>query len=326
MGHLRLRAASDPRPVCAWHAGRVPRAPRTTAREPLRARLLTTLSGDPAGQPPWVRALAEGDDAGYFPDGGAVWTVHAGLGTLVAGIRALLLQALHPGALAGVHEFSRYREDPAGRLVGTVRWILCVTYGATAQADRETGRVARLHERVRGTYDAADGPREYSAGDADLVEWVHIAFTDAFLGSHQRWGGPIPGGADAYVAEWSRAGELMGLTDPPRTEAELRSRLRGFLDRGELRRDERVDDVVRFLRGIRFPGAMRVAYRILFAAAVASLPREYRRILGLRRVRWPAITLTRVVLAVSARALGEGPRAQDFARRRLRRLGVEPAS
>lgn len=297
----------------AWHAG-------SMKRPPLRARLLTALAGDPDGTPPWVRALAAGDDDGYFADGGAVWTVHAGTATFVAGIRALLIQALHPGAMAGVHDFSRYREDPIGRLTGTVRWIICVTYGSTEQAQRETARVGRLHERVAGTYSTDAGTRAYSASDARLVEWVHLAFTEAFLGAHERWGGAIPGGADGYVREWAIAGRLMRVEHPPETEADLRARLRGFLDSGELRRDERVDEVVRFLRDVPFTGSMRLAYRVLFAAAVASLPRPYRTLLGVRRTILPVVTATRVVLAVSQRALGSGPRAQDFARERHRRL------
>lgn len=295
--------------------------PRTQRR--LRARMLTALSGDPQGTPPWVRALAEGDDAGYFPEDGAAWTVHGGMGTLVAGIRALLLQALHPGALAGVHDWSRYREDPIGRLTGTVRWVICLTYGSRDQADAETARVGRFHRRVAGTYRATDGEeRAYSAADADLVEWVHLTFTDAFLACHQTWGGPIPGGADSYVAEWAAAGRLMHVADPPTTERELRRRLDDHLHRGVLRRDERVDDVVRFLRRPPFPGqpSMSLAYRILFASAVATIPAPYRRLLGIRRVPLPVVTVNRAVLAVAQRALGSGPRAQDFARRRLRRL------
>jgi uncharacterized protein (DUF2236 family) len=283
--------------------------------------MLTALAGDPTGTPAWVRALEDGDDTGYFPEDGAAWTVHGGMGTLVAGIRALLVQALHPGALAGVHDWSRYQEDPLGRLTGTVRWIICVTYGSREQAQRETARVGRLHSRVTGEYTGGDGARrEYSAESGDLVTWVHLAFADAFLRSHERWGGPIPGGADAYVAEWAQAGRLMHVPHPPTTEAELRAQLEGFLDRGELRRDERVDEVIRFLRRPPFTGAMGVAYRVLFAAAVASLPRRWRKLLGLRRTPLPVVTTTRVVLAISQRALGAGPRAQDFAHRRLRRL------
>ena len=292
-----------------------------TAR--LRARLLTALSGDPDGTPPWVRELAEGEDAGWFAESGPAWTVHAGMGTMVAGIRALLMQALHPGALAGVHDWSRYREDPIGRLTGTVRWVICLTYGSRAQAERETARVGRFHARVAGTYRTAEGAEvAYSAADDDLVEWVHLAFTDAFLTCHEAWGPPIPGGADAYVAEWATAGRLMRVQDPPRTEAELRRRLDALLDRGVLRRDERVDDVVRFLRRppFRDSRSMSLAYRVLFASAVATIPRRYRKLLGVRRTPLPVITLTRGILAVTGRALGSGPRAQDFARRRLRRL------
>lgn len=294
-----------------------------TQRTPLRARLLTALSGDPNGTPRWVRELAEGDDDGWFAEDGAAWTVHAGMGTLVAGIRALLVQALHPGAMAGVHDFSRYREDPISRLNGTVRWVLSVTYGSREQAERETARVARLHRRVAGDYVGGDGvERQYSASSADLVEWVHLAFADAFLTAHEVWGGPIPGGADAYVAEWATAGRLMHVPDPPTSAAELRKRLHGFLEGGELRADERTRDVVAFLRRPPFAGAMGIAYRVLFAAAVATIPRRFRRMLGVRRSILPVVTGTRVVLAVAERSLGSGPRAQDFARRRLARLAA----
>ncbi len=289
----------------------------------VRSRLLTALSGDPDGTPPWVRELAEGDDAGYFAENGAAWTVHAGVGTMVAGIRALLVQALHPGALAGVHDWSRYRDDPIGRLTGTVRWVICLTYGSRAQAERETARVGRFHQRVAGIYTDAEGAeRSYSAADPELVDWVHLAFTDAFLSCHQTWGRAIPGGADAYVEEWATAGRLMRVAEPPRTEAELRSMLDSYLERGILRRDERVDDAVRFLRRppFRDSRSMSLAYRVLFASAVATIPRRYRRMLGLRRSPLPVVTATRVVLAVTERALNAGPRAQDFARQRLRRL------
>ncbi|WP_428844458.1 oxygenase MpaB family protein [Microbacterium enclense] len=272
---------------------------------------------------PYVRAIAEGDDGGYFVENGPAWTVHAGMGTLVAGIRALLLQALHPGALAGVHDWSRYREDPIGRLTGTVRWVITLTYGSKTQADAETARVGRFHQRVRGAYVGGDGTeRAYTAEDGDLVRWVHIAFTDAFLRSHQAFGGSIPGGADAYVADWATAGRLMRIPDPPLTEAGLRAELEGFLDRGELRRDERVDDVVRFLRKPPFTGMMGLAYRVLFAAAVATFPPRLRRLLGVRRSVLPVKTATRLILRVTERALGSGPRAQDMARLRLRRLGL----
>ena len=290
----------------------------------IRARLLTAVAGHPDGTAPYVLALADGDDRGYFAEGSAPWVVHAGMGTFVAGIRALLLQALHPGAMAGVHDHSHYRDDPMSRLAGTVRWIVTLTYGSRTQTDAELGRVGRFHARVAGEYETGAGEtRGYSATDGDLVDWVHVAFADAFLTCHERWGEPIPGGSDAYVADWATAGRLMGVAEPPRTAAELRARRDGYLARGELRGDARVAEVVRFLKKPPFTGSLGLAYRILFAAAVATLPTPYRRMLGLRRAPLPVVTLTRVALGTAARALGSGPRAQDFARKRLRRLDAQ---
>lgn len=286
-----------------------------------RSHLLQTFSGREDGRPTWVDALREGDDAGFFGPGSASWAVTGGIATLCAGIRALLMQALHPGAMAGVHDWSRYREDPLGRLAGTIRWIVVVTFGSTEAARTESARVARFHERVRGTYPGPGGEGiPYSAGDPDLLSWVHIVFTDAFLGCERTWGRPIPGGADGYVREWAIAGELVGVADPPRSAAELRDALEGFRMRGELRADERVAEVVRFLR--RPPlGRMRAAYAILFAGAVASIPRPYRRMLGLHRIPG-AITATRGVLRLTAAILGSRSTSEEAARERIARLSA----
>jgi uncharacterized protein (DUF2236 family) len=283
--------------------------------------LLLAFSGSADGAAPWVLELREGDDEGFFAAGGAAWSVHAGMGTLVAGIRALLMQALHPGAMAGVHDWSRYRKDPLGRLTGTVRWIVVTTYGSTEQARRETDRVMRFHARVQGEYaDNAGTKKAYSAADQDLVSWVHLAFADAFLGSHLVWGGPIPGGADAYVADWATAGELMGVERPPRSEAELRQQLASYLP--QLRRDERVDDVVKFIRNPPLSPRLRRAYWLLFAGAVASLPVEFRRLLGLRRSPLPVKLLTGLALRTAGSALrstGEKS-SQDYAMERVERI------
>lgn len=104
-----------------------------------------------------VRTLETGDDEGFFGPGSAVWEVHSGIPTVVAGIRALLMQTLHPGAMAGVHDHSGYREDPLGRLAGTVRWVLTTTFADRAQATAACRWVTQLHSRVHGTYPGADG-------------------------------------------------------------------------------------------------------------------------------------------------------------------------
>ncbi|MET0673314.1 MAG: oxygenase MpaB family protein, partial [Microbacterium pygmaeum] len=253
-----------------------------TVKDRWRSHLLQTLSGADDGSPQWVLEMREGLDAGYFGPGSAAWAVHGGMGTMVAGIRALLLQALHPGAMAGVHDWSRYREDPLGRLTGTIRWLVTVTFGDRATADRASAFVRGLHRRVQGEYVDAHGVlRPYRASDPDLVEWVHLAFTDSFLTCHELWESPIPGGSVAYVREWATAGELIGMDAPPRTAAQLRGRLQSIADAGTLRSDERVADVVRFIRRPPLARGMMPAYRVLFAGAVASLDPLHRRMLGL---------------------------------------------
>jgi uncharacterized protein (DUF2236 family) len=292
-----------------------------TLRSALRERLLTALTGDPLGRASWITEVDEGDDEGYFGPESPTWVVHGDMPTLVAGIRALLMQTLHPGAMAGVHDWSRYRTDAAGRLAGTIRWIVAVTFGSRAQADRESARVRRFHDRVTGSYLDGESEVAYSAHDPELLDWVHLAFTEAFLGCQETWGRPIPGGADRYVADWATAGRLVGAQHPPSSRAELHAELERLRATGVLRRDERVDDAVRFLRKPPIAGSG-LAYRILFAGAVASIPREFRRMLGLRRAWWPAITATRLVLAVAGAVLTGSPEpsARERAIARVARL------
>src|SRR4029453_16554312 len=92
------------------------------------------------------------NDVGYHLPGSAVWAVHGSMPTIVAGIRVLLMQSLHPGALAGVYDHSAFRADPLGRLASTVRWIFTVTYGSKEDAEAATQTVKRIHEKIQGTY------------------------------------------------------------------------------------------------------------------------------------------------------------------------------
>lgn len=283
------------------------------------------VSGDPAGEPDWVEQLEHGSDTGYFGPGSAAWQVHGSLPTLVGGIRALLVQALHPGALAGVSEHSRYEDDALGRLAGTTRWLTVVTFGDTTQADRECARVRGLHRKVRGTYpDASGRSAPYAATDPDLLRWVHVAFTDSFLATHRVWGAPIRGGEDAYVREWATAGELVGVVDPPRSVAELEEQLAGFDP--ILRGDAVTARTVRFIRNPPLPLPARPPYAVLLAGAIATLPPHYRAMLGL-----PPVPLTLARPAVGAllggmgAILGRQSPSQRNARRRAARLDATPA-
>lgn len=188
-----------------------------------RAAFRARVSGDPTGAPDWVRDIARvGTGPGWFEPDGVVWRVHGDLSTLVGGVAALLGQGAHPLALAGVERHSAYRDDPWKRLAGTARWLVVSTFGSAELAERESARVRGMHRRVAGTTD--DG-RAYSAGDPELLRWVHLAFTDAFLAAQAAVGRDMgrfgPRWGDAYVGEWARSAQALGATGLPTTEAEL---------------------------------------------------------------------------------------------------------
>ncbi len=292
-----------------------------------RHELQRTFTGTSGTPPEWVPRLAEGNDAGYHLPGSAVWAVHGHVATIVAGIRVLLMQALHPGALAGVYEHSGFQKDPLGRLANTVRWIFTVTYGSTDAAEAATARVRKIHERVRGTYlDGQGVEREYAANNPELLRWVHVTYADSFITANRIWGRPIPGGPDAYVREWAAAGRLMGVIDPPLTWAQVREELEAWYSSGVLRADERLAETVSFIRQPPLSPLLRPGYRILFAAAVASLEPKYRDLLGLRRAKLgpvpvPVVTAARAVLGMVRFALGSHGPSEQAARRRLQRLG-----
>lgn len=297
-----------------------------------QGELRRAFTGRADALPAWVPRLAEGDDPGYYLPGSAVWAVHGGMSTIVAGIRALLMQALHPAALAGVHEHSHFREDPLGRLARTIRWIFTVTYGSRTAAEEASARLRRLHEPVQGNYINGHGiSRTYSASDPELAGWVHLAFVDAFLTAHKIWGGPIPGGPDAYVREWAQAGRLMGVTNPPLSEAAVREQLDRWYAQGHLHTDSRLAETVEFIRNPPLHPLLRPGYRVMFAGAVYSLEPRYRRMLGLRvpsfgPFRLPVRLATKATLGVVRLAMGRKGPSELAARERLHRLGLDSGS
>ena len=160
----------------------------TKLQEKLSIRFRKLLSGATDGNPPWLAVVAEGDDIGMFAPNDAPWIIHRDFSTLVGGVRALLMQALHPGSLAGVAQHSRYEQDPLGRLSGTIRWLTITTFGSNQAVQDEAGRVNRMHTRVSGEYQTAQGETSsYKAADPRLLLWVHIAFMESFLRSHQNY-------------------------------------------------------------------------------------------------------------------------------------------
>jgi len=295
-----------------------------------RRELRGTFSANSPTIPQWELDLEHGNDGGYFGPDSAAWAVHGSTATLVAGIQSLLIQSLHPGAMAGVHDHSDYAREPLSRLAGTIRWIFTLTYGDTAAAQAACSRVLKIHRHITGRYTTAAAEEvQYSANDPDLLRWVHLAFIEAFLASSRYVGGPMPGGPDSYVADWAVAGHLMRVNNPPLTERELHQQLAAFTP--ELRYDHRVADTVAFLKNPPLPRSQQLGYRILFASAVAAMAPEYRALLRLDtprvgRVRLPVRTAAKVVLAVVRWGLGTPGPSERSARARRRRLGLDGAA
>jgi uncharacterized protein (DUF2236 family) len=229
------------------------------------------------------------------------------------------MQALHPAALAGVRQHSRYEEDALGRLAGTTQWLTVVTFGDTTAADRECARVRGLHRKVVGTFESDNGEAPYAATDPDLLRWVHVAFTDSFLATHRVWGKPIPGGEDAYVREWAKAGELVGVVDPPRSVRELHEQIADFDP--VLRGDEASAETVAFIRNAPLPLPARPPYAVLFAGAVSTMPERHRKLLGLPTV---PVSLTKptvgALLGTLSLALGPASPSMRNATTRAERL------
>ena len=297
--------------------------PNNALQEALSKRFRRLLSGDPDGVPPWLEVIAAGDEPGLYMPTDAPWIVHADFGTLVGGIRALLMQALHPGSLTGVATHSRYEQDALGRLAGTIRWLTITTFGSHSAVAGESQRVNRMHKRVTGEYETAGGEqRPYKAADPDLLLWVHIAFMDSFLRCHQMYAWrAIPGGADAYVRLWAKSVEPLGLDKAPMNEADLLREIERY--KVELVATPKTLDVVKFIKRPPLPVLARPVYWLLFEAAVVSLPVEFRELLGLKAKSAKVIKpLTRGVLRFIRVAIGPESPIEDGAIERLRRIGA----
>lgn len=232
----------------------------------------------------------------WFDEDRPIRQVHGDAAMFVGGVRALLLQSLHPLAMAGVAAHSGFKGDPWGRLQRTSHFLAVTSFGTAEDAEAMVAKIRSVHETVVGI--APDG-RPYAASDPHLLRWVHVAEIDSFLRAHQRYGHrPLDAtGRDGYVADTARVAEALGVLDPPRTEAELREQLRAY--RPELTGTPAAREAARiFLLNPPLPMLARPPYGLIAAAAVGLLPRWTRRHLHL-----PYLPVTE---AVVVRAAGEG--------------------
>ena len=262
------------------------------------AMLRGALAGDEGLKP---EEMASVDDLGLFGPDSVVWRVHGDSSMLIGGLRSLMLQTLHPLAMAGVAEHSDYKADPWGRLSRTGRFVGATTYGSTETAERAIRIVRNVHTKVKGT--APDG-RPYSANDPHLLLWVHITEVDSFLQAYQAYGtGKLRDAEkDQYVAEMADIARRLGSETPPESVAELNACLEAF--RSECKAGPYARETIRFLLLPPVHLMLRGPYGVLAAGAITLLPSWAR-----RELRLPILPLTdplavRPAATILTRAIG----------------------
>jgi len=266
-----------------------------TLRDTIRDRLQAMVGTGGEGGIDLTRP--PGDD-GLFGPRSAAWAVHGDFpAMMVGGVASLLMQMLHPQALAGIWDHSDWRRDTAGRLKRTAQFIAVTTYGATATAETLIARIRRIHDRVAGQ--TADGT-PYSANDPALLEWVHVCEAWCFLAAYRRYRDPdFPAARqEGYHREMAGLALRMGAGAVPGTRAGVEAYFRAM--RPSLVADARVAEVRAALVGqeSRAPGMM-AAQTALMQAGIELLPPWAARMHGVE----PS-TLARPAIRMGARGTG----------------------
>jgi uncharacterized protein (DUF2236 family) len=274
------------------------------------------------GQGPGINFDAPAGDPGLFGPDSVVWRIHGDFpGMMAGGICALMLQTLHPLALAGVWDHSNFRQDLLGRLRRTTAFVAGTSYASTGEAQRLIAHVAAIHRRVRGT--SPDG-RRYAADQPRLLTWVHITEMTSFLAGYERYRGVTvpPPLADRYYAETATVAEALGARRVPRSRAAVERYFERV--RGELEFGERSIAVLQVLADVRLPVPGERLLRELFLGAGAALLPPWAAAMMRRspvqaaRARAAAAALSTMAPALRA-ALREG-----VAARACRRVGIGP--
>ncbi|MFA9563614.1 MAG: oxygenase MpaB family protein, partial [Acidimicrobiales bacterium] len=254
------------------------------------------------GPQPLEHTLDYAGDPGLLGPDSVSWRVIGDAAAFVGGIRALLVQTAHPEVVAGVEQHSRYRADPLGRLSRTSVYVTETTYGAMPEVEAAIEVVRGAHVPVRGR---SERDKPYSAAHPEMAAWVHNVLTNSFLTAYQAYG-PDPLTrleADRFVAEQTRIGALLDASPLPETADELG---RWVADHPALASSQAQRKAIEFLRDPPLPLPVKLGYRLLFNAAVATLPPTISGVIGLRRTPGGG-ALGRVSVGSLRWALGSSP-------------------
>ena len=188
---------------------------------------------------------------------------------MIGGISSLILQALHPQALAGVWDHSTFREDLKGRLGRTAFFIAATTYGSTEMATKIIDKVNQIHTNITG-FDEFGKP--YSATDPHLLAWVHLTETRSFMNSFEDYRKEIisPKEKDQYFLEMKSLGESIGAVDLPSTYVNTETAIKTYIP--ELYFGERAKSIIHLLEN--FPGNLRskLFIKLISRAGFLNLP------------------------------------------------------
>lgn len=305
---------------------------RLTDRLPRPGRLLTPVH---ARLRDWIVGVvattedfgidydAPAGDAGLFGPQSVTWKIHGDFpGMMSGGIAALMLQTLHPRALAGVWDHSSFRTDPLGRLRRTTMFVAATTYAPAAHAERIIELVDRIHDRVRGT--TAEG-EPYSAHDPDLLTWVHCTEMASFLAGYMRYRRPDLSVAtqDRYFDETRRIAEALGATDVPASRAQMDEYFAAM--QPELRFDERSRETLAVLEAMALPIPVAGVSRRMFLGAGAALLPEWARSLIHRSSRQRLLDRAAAEGLARVAPLIRASMSEGVAVRSARRAGADRA-
>ena len=251
---------------------------------------------------PLTETLSYEGDPGLFGPESVTWTLMSDPSTFIGGIRSLLVQAAHPEVVAGVADHSRYEDDPLGRLSRTSAYVVATSYGAMPEVQRAIEVVRRAHRPIKGV---SDRGRPYAADDPLLSGWVHNALTDSFLVAYQVFGPEdlAPADADRFVEEQTVLGGLLDSEPMPTQAVDLATWLS---EHPEPAPSPGMREAVAFLRTPPLPLVAKAFYRILYQAAVATIPASLRSTLEVRR-HPGAITIGRISIRFLRWTLGSSP-------------------
>lgn len=268
-----------------------------------KARLTETAVGLFSHAPdPLEETFQYPDDPGLFGPESITWKIMGDVSSFIGGIRALLIQAAHPEVAAGVANHSTYRDDPLGRLSRTASYVTATAFGAMPEVEKSIKMVSSAHRPVSGTSSRGE---KYSAGNPEMAAWVHNALIDSFLVSYQNFGPFVleEEEADSYVYEQTNLGNLMKASPLPENAASLSSWLS---ENPKVGSSKEGAEAVSFLKKPPLPFFTRIAYKILFNAAVVTMPIELREAIGVNPKKG-AKTAGNLLTKVLRYALGSSP-------------------